>query len=73
MGLLELGVFPVIVTRRKHRGEHVDDHQMQIAELAECLGVARAVDTPDLTADVIRFAAGRAIETGVRVPLTTDR
>ena len=73
MGLLELGVFPVIVTRRKHRGEHVDDHQMQIAELAEGLGVAKAVDSPDLTADVIRFAAGRAIDTGVRVPLTTDR
>jgi hypothetical protein len=45
---------------------------MQIADLAECLGVARAVDAPDLTAEVIRFAAGRAIDTGVRVPLTTE-
>jgi len=73
MGLLELGVFPVIVTRRKHRGEHVDDHQTQIAELAEGLGVARAVDAPDLTADIIRFAAGRAIDTGARIPLPSDR
>ncbi|MDJ0376220.1 glycosyltransferase [Cryobacterium sp. PH31-L1] len=73
MGLLEMGIFPVLVTRRKHRGEHVDDHQMQIAELAEYLGVARAVDSPDLTADVIRFAAGRAIDTGVRIPLPSDR
>lgn len=73
MGLLEMGIFPVIVTRRKHRGEHVDDHQMQIAELAEYLGVAKAVDSPDLTADVIRYAAGRAIDTGVRIPLPADR
>jgi UDP-N-acetylglucosamine transferase subunit ALG13 len=73
MGLLEMGIFPVLVTRRKHRGEHVDDHQMQIAELAEYLGVARAVDAPDLTADVIRFAAGCAIDTGVRVPMSSDR
>ncbi|MDJ0347969.1 glycosyltransferase [Cryobacterium sp. PH29-G1] len=73
MGLLEMGIYPVIVTRRKYRGEHVDDHQMQIAELAEYLGVARAVDAPDLTADVIRFAAGRAIDTGVRIPLPSKR
>ncbi|WP_199182418.1 glycosyltransferase [Cryobacterium sp. Y11] len=72
MGLLELGIFPVIVTRRKHRGEHVDDHQMQIAELAESLGVARAVDAPDLTADVIRFAASRAIDTGVRIRIPAE-
>ena len=73
MGLLELGIFPVVVTRRKHRGEHVDDHQIQIAELAQNLGVARAVDAPDLTGDVIRFAAGRSIDTGVRVPMSHDR
>lgn len=73
MGLLEMGIFPVVVTRRKHRGEHVDDHQMQIAELAEYLKVARAVDAPDLTADVIRYAAGRAIDAGVRIPLPTER
>lgn len=73
MGLLEMGIFPVVVTRRKHRGEHVDDHQMQIAELAEYLGVARAVDAPDLTADIIRYAAGRAIDTGARFPLVSDR
>jgi len=72
MGLLEMGIFPVIVTRRKHRGEHVDDHQTQIAELAGFLGVARAVDAPDLTADDIRFAAGRAIDTGARVPLSSE-
>ena len=73
MGLLELGVFPVLVTRRKHRGEHVDDHQKQIAQLAEELGVALAVDAPALTADVIRVAAGRAIDTGVPAPLITER
>jgi UDP-N-acetylglucosamine--N-acetylmuramyl-(pentapeptide) pyrophosphoryl-undecaprenol N-acetylglucosamine transferase len=33
---LELGVRPIVVPRRAHRGEHVDDHQMQVArELAD--------------------------------------
>ena len=77
MGLLEMGIFPVIVTRRKHRNEHVDDHQMQIAELAQRLGVARAVDAPDLTADVIRFAASRSIATATttakRIPQPSDQ
>ena len=72
LGLLDLGIFPVIATRRKHRGEHVDDHQMQIAELAGYLGVARAVDAPELTADVIRSAAGRTIDAGSHVPLPAD-
>lgn len=62
LGLLELGIYPVLVTRRKARGEHVDDHQQQIARLASSLGIAAAVDVPDLTADVLREATHHAIE-----------
>jgi len=70
LGLLELGIYPVLVTRRKARGEHVDDHQQQIARLASSLGVAAAVDVPDLSADVLREATRRSIELdpSVRTP-----
>ena len=65
LGFLDAGIYPVLVTRRKARGEHVDDHQLEIAELATRLDVAAAVDVSGLTAAVIRAAAGRAIDTSV--------
>ncbi|MCU1637208.1 MAG: glycosyltransferase [Cryobacterium sp.] len=64
LGFLESGIYPVVVTRRKARHEHVDDHQLQIAQLAANLHVAESVDAPDLTAAVILSAAGKAIDTG---------
>jgi UDP-N-acetylglucosamine transferase subunit ALG13 len=64
LGLLDSGIFPVLVIRRKKRAEHVDDHQQQIARLASRQGVARAVETSELTADVIRRAAENRIESG---------
>ncbi|MCV2491121.1 glycosyl transferase family 28 [Geodermatophilus sp. YIM 151500] len=33
IGLVESGVFPVVVPRRAAHGEHVDDHQQDISEL----------------------------------------
>lgn len=62
LGLLERGIFPVLVTRRKSRGEHVDDHQLQIAQLAEDLGIAAAVDAPQLTDRTLIDASGYAIQ-----------
>ena len=58
LNLLEWGVHPVVVPRRKTRGEHVDDHQMQIAGLVDELGVAVVAETPDLGAEQLRTAAG---------------
>lgn len=57
--LLGLGVYPVQAVRRAHRGEHVDDHQTQIAELVSRLDIGIAVDGPDVTAEVIERAARR--------------
>lgn len=60
LGVLSLGRTPVLVPRRQHRGEHVDDHQTQIAfELAQRgLAVHREVDA--LTwADVCDAASRR--------------
>jgi UDP-N-acetylglucosamine transferase subunit ALG13 len=69
LGLLDMGIYPVLVTRRKWRSEHVDDHQQQIARLASRLGVARSVEAAELTADVIRRAAEIRIDSGLRQPV----
>ncbi|WP_113684637.1 glycosyltransferase [Blastococcus atacamensis] len=62
---LELGVRPLVVPRRVERGEHVDDHQLQVVrELAE-RGLVLLRDPQDLRTDdldppdvVIRRAGG---------------
>jgi len=59
--LLELGVYPVIVPRRKARGEHVDDHQEQIGRYIAEAGLGTFVEVGDLTAEVLRDAAARRI------------
>jgi UDP-N-acetylglucosamine transferase subunit ALG13 len=66
LGLLELGVRPVLAVRRSARGEHVDDHQSQIAKLATELNIAEVSETPDLDSGVIRAASGWEIDLAVR-------
>lgn len=58
---LENGKFPVLVPRRERHGEHVDDHQMNIAkELSQRdLCVTRDADSLDL-AD-LEYAASRCV------------
>lgn len=51
--IMEAGKFPVVLPRRSERGEHVDDHQLQIAKLVHESGIAVAVDAPDLDAGAI--------------------
>jgi UDP-N-acetylglucosamine transferase subunit ALG13 len=47
--LLDLGVAPLIVPRRRGRGEHVDDHQQQVAgELARA-GLVQVRQAGDIT------------------------
>ncbi len=58
LGLLDLGVFPVLVVRRKARNEHVDDHQAQIAQLADEQGVALSAEATDLDAALLIRASG---------------
>lgn len=60
LALLEMGIHPVVVPRRTARGEHVDDHQAQIARLTDELGVASSREAPALDAATMRAAAGRA-------------
>lgn len=48
LSALESGRIPVLVPRRKHFGEHVDDHQCQIASELDRRGLAIAVDADQL-------------------------
>lgn len=57
LNLLEAGIHPVVLPRRKRRNEHVDDHQLQIAELVDALGVATVKEVEALEAcDLLRAA-----------------
>ncbi|MFZ8757480.1 glycosyltransferase [Microbacterium sp. HMH0099] len=67
--MLSLGVFPVIATRAAARGEHVDDHQAEIAALVNELGIGIAVDGPDVTAAVLDVAATRTIVDDLAAPV----
>lgn len=62
LGLLDRGIAPVVVPRRRARGEHVDDHQHQLVRLLAMAGVGFAVEVDDLTADVVATAAEAAVE-----------
>jgi len=59
--LLSLGIYPILITRRKSRGEQIDDHQTQIGELiaANDLGIVR--EPEDLTQSDFYRAARRCV------------
>jgi UDP-N-acetylglucosamine transferase subunit ALG13 len=57
----ELGKYPVVVPRRRHRGEHVDDHQLQIASLVHHHGLGVVREVPLLEWKDLRYAASRAV------------
>jgi UDP-N-acetylglucosamine--N-acetylmuramyl-(pentapeptide) pyrophosphoryl-undecaprenol N-acetylglucosamine transferase len=58
---MSVGKAPILVPRLIEHGEHVDDHQEQIAKRLGDLGLAMPVYAENLTADVIRGAATRAV------------
>ena len=63
LAALEVGKCPVLVPRRLAHGEHVDDHQIQIAgELGE-RGLALSVEADDLTLEHLLEAAGTSVST----------
>jgi UDP-N-acetylglucosamine transferase subunit ALG13 len=63
LGLMELGIAPIAVVRRRDRNEHVDDHQEQLKPLIGQAGVGFAVEVEELDCDVVLAAARQ----GVRV------
>ncbi|MGX5654029.1 glycosyltransferase [Geodermatophilus nigrescens] len=61
---LEAGVHPVAVPRRGARGEHVDDHQSQIAGLLRDLGLALVLDAEEVAGADLRSVIGcRVVQT----------
>jgi UDP-N-acetylglucosamine--N-acetylmuramyl-(pentapeptide) pyrophosphoryl-undecaprenol N-acetylglucosamine transferase len=64
LGLLDMGIYPVLAPRRKSRGEHVDDHQAQIAGHAAKLGIADVTEVDALTRDGLVRASGFTIAGG---------
>jgi UDP-N-acetylglucosamine--N-acetylmuramyl-(pentapeptide) pyrophosphoryl-undecaprenol N-acetylglucosamine transferase len=54
---LAAGRTPILVPRRADRGEHVDDHQLEIAEELDRLGLARHVEVDDLGPEHLEWAA----------------
>lgn len=62
-----MGANTILVPRRSARGEHVDDHQAQIARLFAGAGLARVVEADALRAE--HFAIGAAAQ----IDVTTAR
>lgn len=65
LAALEAGRFPVIVPRRAHRGEHVDDHQLTIALELALRDLCITRDADRLKVSDLRLAAGMTV---TRVP-----
>ena len=63
LAALEVGKCPVLVPRRLARGEHVDDHQTQIAGELGGRGLALSVEADDLTLDHLLAAAAARVST----------
>ncbi|MDT9593560.1 glycosyltransferase [Nocardioides zeae] len=58
LGFLDSGIYPVLVTRRRSHREHVDDHQTQIAALAQTRKIAVGCEVDALSYETIRHASG---------------
>lgn len=63
LAALEVGKCPVLVPRRLSHGEHVDDHQIQIATELDGRGLAVSVEADELTIDHLRRAAVTTVTT----------
>jgi UDP-N-acetylglucosamine--N-acetylmuramyl-(pentapeptide) pyrophosphoryl-undecaprenol N-acetylglucosamine transferase len=61
IGLIEAGIFPVVVPRRSAHMEHVDDHQEEIAELVTNLGIGLVREADELTLADLAIAAAREV------------
>jgi UDP-N-acetylglucosamine transferase subunit ALG13 len=61
LAALDLGHCPVLLPRRAKRAEHVDDHQVQIAEELDRRRLAVSRDPADLTADDLIAALGQSV------------
>lgn len=68
LAAFEVGKCPVLVPRRIAHGEHVDDHQTQIARELADRGLALSVEADELSLDHLREAAGKHVVTLATTP-----
>jgi UDP-N-acetylglucosamine transferase subunit ALG13 len=61
LDLLDMGVYPVVVPRRAKRSEHVNDHQLQIAELVKARGISLVKEVESLDRSAVIQASANAI------------
>jgi UDP-N-acetylglucosamine transferase subunit ALG13 len=66
IGLIESGIFPIVVPRRSAHGEHVDDHQEEIAELVGNVGIGLVREADELTVEDLATAAAMEVTDGSR-------
>jgi UDP-N-acetylglucosamine transferase subunit ALG13 len=59
---LTAGRAPVLVPRRKARGEHVDDHQVEIAQELDRRGLARHREVDELRWSDVEQAASLRVD-----------
>jgi len=69
---LDVGQIPVFVPRRGSLGEHVDDHQIQLAEWAQAQNIVVSADASQLTWDHIVQASTRASVAAAPEPLQLE-
>ncbi|MGY1844776.1 glycosyltransferase [Modestobacter sp. SYSU DS0875] len=61
---LRAGNVPLLVARNPSRGEHIDDHQLQIAQMLAERGLARSLSVEELTwEDIVMISRLRAVRT----------
>ncbi|PPG41778.1 hypothetical protein C5C30_06780 [Rathayibacter sp. AY2B5] len=61
LSAIEQGRVPILVPRRASFGEHVDDHQVQIATRLADSGLAVTVDIEGLSRETLELAAARRV------------
>lgn len=66
IALIESGIFPIVVPRRSAHGEHVDDHQAEIAELVGNVGIGLVSEADELTLDDFATAATKEVAHATR-------
>jgi UDP-N-acetylglucosamine--N-acetylmuramyl-(pentapeptide) pyrophosphoryl-undecaprenol N-acetylglucosamine transferase len=65
----EVGRCPVLVPRRHARGEHIDDHQTQIATELSARGIAVSVEAGELSLEHLLTAATKRVGTRSPAPV----
>jgi UDP-N-acetylglucosamine--N-acetylmuramyl-(pentapeptide) pyrophosphoryl-undecaprenol N-acetylglucosamine transferase len=67
---LSEGKVPIVLARRANRGEHIDDHQLEVCELLADRGLAVCADPDELSSEHIAEAAAKVAR--VRAPVETS-